>query len=92
MRGVYQAIEWPDRLVCAEVFDDWPDTETLNTAVLTEQDGKATWTATILYPSTAARDALIQSGNGAGRGRVDGPPGRAPANAGLRPTVGVRRS
>jgi uncharacterized protein YndB with AHSA1/START domain len=68
MQGVYRAIERPDRLVCTEVFDDWPDTETLNTAVLTEQDGKTTWTATILYPSTAARDAVIQSGMAQGAG------------------------
>lgn len=62
MRGVYREIVRPDRLVTTEVFDDWPDNESVITALLTEQDGKTTWTATVVYPSKEVRDAVIQSG------------------------------
>src|SRR4029079_16263900 len=50
MRGVYREIVPPERLVCTEVFDQWPDSESVITALLTEQDGKTTWTATVVYP------------------------------------------
>ena len=61
MRGVYQEIVPPERLVSTESWGgDWP--ETLNTLVLTEEDGKTTITLTVLYPSTEARDAALKTG------------------------------
>ena len=61
MRGVYQEIVPPERVVWTESWGaDWP--ETVNTLVLSEQDGKTTITQRILYPSQAARDAALQSG------------------------------
>jgi uncharacterized protein YndB with AHSA1/START domain len=61
MRGVYQEIVPPERLVCTESWgSDWP--ETLNTLVLSEQDSKTTITQRILYPSKAARDAALKTG------------------------------
>ena len=73
MRGVYREIVRPERLVTTEAFDGFseegwrPEDETVTTAVLTEQDGKTTWTATVLYPSQEVRDAaVIQSGMEAG--------------------------
>ncbi|MDQ3871050.1 MAG: SRPBCC family protein [Chloroflexota bacterium] len=61
MRGVYQEITPPERLVNTESWGgDWP--ETLNTLVLTEEDGKTTITSTMLYPSKEARDAALQTG------------------------------
>lgn len=61
MRGVYQEITPPERLVSTESWGgDWP--ETLNTLVLTEEDGKTTITHTILNPSKEARDAVLQTG------------------------------
>jgi uncharacterized protein YndB with AHSA1/START domain len=61
MRGVYQEVVPPERLVSTESWGgDWP--ETLNTLVLTEQDGKTTMTVTLLYPSKAARDAALKTG------------------------------
>ena len=61
MRGVYQEITPPERLVSTESFDDYP-CESLNTLVLTEQDGKTTLTVTVCYPSKEVRDAVIGMG------------------------------
>jgi uncharacterized protein YndB with AHSA1/START domain len=61
MRGVYQEIVPPERLVCTESWGgDWP--ETLNTLVLSEEDGKTTMAQTVLYPSKKARDAALATG------------------------------
>ena len=61
MRGVYREVTPPKRLVSTECWGgDWP--ETLNTLVLSEQDGKTTITNTILYPSKEARDAALKTG------------------------------
>lgn len=74
MRGVYREIVRPERLVCTEVFDGssetgWrPQHENVITALMTEQDGKTTWTATILFPSKEVRDAVLQSGMARGAG------------------------
>jgi uncharacterized protein YndB with AHSA1/START domain len=61
MRGVYQEIAPPERLVSRESWGgDWP--ETLNTLLLSEQDGKTTITQRVLYPSREARDAALKTG------------------------------
>ena len=61
MSGVYQEITPPERLVFIERWGGkWP--ETLNALVLSEEDGKATMTNTILYPSKEARDAALETG------------------------------
>ena len=61
MRGVYREIAPPERLVHTEVWGgDWP--ETLNTLVLSEEDGKTTITNIVLYPSKEARDAALKTG------------------------------
>ena len=61
MRGGYREIVPPERLVSTESWGgDWP--ETLNTLVLTEEDGKTTMTCTVLYPSKEARDAALGTG------------------------------
>ncbi len=61
MRGVYREIVPPERSVHVETFDDYPG-ESIVTAVLTEQDGRTTFTATVLYPSKEVRDIVIKSG------------------------------
>jgi uncharacterized protein YndB with AHSA1/START domain len=61
MRGVYQEIVRPERLVSTESFDDYPG-ESLNTLVLTEQVGQTTLTITVRYQSQEIRDAVIKSG------------------------------
>jgi uncharacterized protein YndB with AHSA1/START domain len=61
MRGVYKEIASPARLVSTESWGaEWP--ETLNTLVLTENDGQTTITLTVLYPSKEARDAALKTG------------------------------
>jgi uncharacterized protein YndB with AHSA1/START domain len=61
MHGSYREIAPPDRLVSTESWGGgWP--ETLNTLVLSEQDGKTTAALTILYPSKDARDAALKTG------------------------------
>lgn len=61
MHGVYREVAPPARLVSTESWGgDWP--ETLNTVVLTEENGKTTMTLTILYPSKEARDAALKTG------------------------------
>jgi uncharacterized protein YndB with AHSA1/START domain len=61
MRGVYREITPPERLVTTESWGgDWP--ETLNTLILTEDDGKTMMTQTILYASKEARDAALKTG------------------------------
>ena len=61
MRGVYQEIKPPERLVSTESFDDYPG-ESLNTLILSEDDGKTTFTITVRYASQEIRDAVIKSG------------------------------
>jgi uncharacterized protein YndB with AHSA1/START domain len=58
---VYQEIVPPERLVSTESWGgDWP--ETLNTLLLSEEDGKTTITQRVLYPSKEARDAALKTG------------------------------
>jgi uncharacterized protein YndB with AHSA1/START domain len=61
MRGVFQEISPPERLVTTESFDDYPG-ESLNTLVLAERDDKTTITVTVLYESKEIRDAVLASG------------------------------
>jgi uncharacterized protein YndB with AHSA1/START domain len=61
IRGVYQEIVEPERLVSSESWGgDWP--ATLNTLLLTEEGGKTTITQRLLYPSKEARDAALKTG------------------------------
>ena len=61
MRGVYQEIMPPERLVSTESFDDYPG-ESLNTLILSEEDGQTTFSITVRYASQEIRDAVIKSG------------------------------
>ena len=61
MRGVYREVVPPEKVVTTESWGgDWPDT--INSVVLSEDDGKTTVTHTILYTSKEARDAVLGSG------------------------------
>jgi uncharacterized protein YndB with AHSA1/START domain len=61
MRGVFREIAPPERLVQTEAWGgDW--SETLNTLVLTEKDGRTKITTTVLYPSKEARERAIGTG------------------------------
>ena len=61
MSGVYREILPPERSVHMESFDDYPG-ESQVTTIFTEQGGKTTLTATVLYESQEIRDAVLKSG------------------------------
>jgi uncharacterized protein YndB with AHSA1/START domain len=61
MRGEYREVVPPERVVNTESWGgDWPDT--VNTLVLSEEDGKTTISQRVLYPSKEARDAALRTG------------------------------
>ena len=67
MSGVYKEITPPDRFISTESFDDYPG-ESLNTLTFSEEDGRTTFTITVLYASGEIRDAVIRSGMQKGAG------------------------
>jgi uncharacterized protein YndB with AHSA1/START domain len=60
--GVYREIVKPRRIVNTESWEDWDAGETLVTTVLTEQEGKTKFQATILFPSQEVRDTVVKAG------------------------------
>jgi uncharacterized protein YndB with AHSA1/START domain len=60
--GVYREISPPDRLVFTEIYEPFPDAESLVTAVFTEEKGKTRLTVTARYPSLEVRDIVLKSG------------------------------
>lgn len=60
--GEYREIVPPERLVFTEIFEEYPDTVSVCTVVLTEEEGKTRLTITAAYPSVEVRDAVIASG------------------------------
>jgi uncharacterized protein YndB with AHSA1/START domain len=62
MGGVYREIVPPERIVHTESFDDpWYPGEAVITTALVEKGGRTTLTATMLYESREARDAVLAS-------------------------------
>jgi len=60
--GEYREIAPPDRVVFTEIYEPFPDAESVITSVFTEERGKTRLTATCVYPSREVRDIVIQSG------------------------------
>jgi uncharacterized protein YndB with AHSA1/START domain len=60
--GVYREIALPDRIVFTEIFEDYPDAESVVSTDFTDENGKTRMTVTCLYPSPEVRDAVIKSG------------------------------
>ena len=60
--GVYREIVAPERLVFTEIFEPFPDGESLVTSVFTEENGKTRLTVTARYPSLEVRDMVIKTG------------------------------
>ena len=60
--GVYREVAPPERVVFTEIFEPFPDAESVVTAVLTEENGKTRLTATVVYPSVEVRDMVLQTG------------------------------
>jgi uncharacterized protein YndB with AHSA1/START domain len=66
--GEYREIEPPGRLVFTEIFEDFPDTVSVVTTILTEENGKTRMTATVRYPSKEVRDIVLSTGMSTGAG------------------------
>ena len=66
--GEYIEISPPSRLVFTEIFEDYPDTVSVVTAVFAEEGKKTRLTATVRYPSTEVRDIVLKSGMTHGAG------------------------
>jgi uncharacterized protein YndB with AHSA1/START domain len=60
--GEYREITPPERVVYTEIFADFPDTESVVTATLTEENGKTRLTVSAEYPSLEVRDIVISTG------------------------------
>jgi len=60
--GVYREVDAPARLVYTEIFDPFPDVESVVTQLLTEEGGKTLLTVTAVYPSREVRDSVVATG------------------------------
>lgn len=65
-RGTYREIESPHRIVSTEVFEGFPDAESLNTTTLDEAGGVTTLRTLVEHVSREARDGHLASGMEAG--------------------------
>ena len=61
LKGVFRDIKAPERIVHTEIFDDWPDNETLVTTLFTEDDTRTMVAMTIRYESEETRDIVLKS-------------------------------
>jgi uncharacterized protein YndB with AHSA1/START domain len=66
--GVYREIAAPERLVYTEIFEPFPDAESVITQRLTEEQGKTRLTLTCVYPSADVRDMVMKTGMTKGAG------------------------
>jgi uncharacterized protein YndB with AHSA1/START domain len=60
--GVYREITPPERVVFTEIYEPFPDAESVVTGVYTEESGKTRLTVDVLYPSKDVRDMVLKSG------------------------------
>jgi uncharacterized protein YndB with AHSA1/START domain len=60
--GEYREIVRPERITWTFEFEGFPGQVSVETLELEEHDGKTTITATAVYDSVEARDAMIESG------------------------------
>jgi uncharacterized protein YndB with AHSA1/START domain len=60
--GVYREIDPPARVVFTEIYDPFPDTESIVTSEFTEEGGKTRLTVTAQYPSREVRDMVVSTG------------------------------
>ena len=66
--GVYREIAAPERLVFTEIYEPFPDVESIVISTLTEENGKTRLTVTVRYPSLDVRDMVIKTGMAKGAG------------------------
>ena len=66
--GEYREINPPSRVVFTEIFEEFPDSVSVVTSELVEENGKTRLIATVSYPSLDVRDMVIASGMAKGAG------------------------
>ena len=66
--GEYREINPPGRVVFTEIFEPFPDSVSVVTALLTEEGTKTRLTATVRYPSREVRDMVMSTGMSHGAG------------------------
>ena len=64
--GVYREIAPPERLVFTEIYEPFPDAESVVTSVFSEENGKTRLTVTARYPSVDVRDTVLNTGMATG--------------------------
>ena len=66
--GEYREITPPSRVVFTEIYEPFPESVSVVTALLSDEAGKTRLTATVRYPSREVRDMVMGTGmtNGAG--------------------------
>ena len=60
--GEYRDIDPPGRIVFTEIFAPFPDSPSLVTATLSDENGKTRFIVTSEYPSKMVRDMVLKSG------------------------------
>ena len=60
--GEVREVVAPERLVYSEIFAPYPDTESVVTAVFTDEAGKTRLRVSCEYPSQEVRDMVMKSG------------------------------
>ena len=60
--GVYREIDAPGRIVFTEIYEPFPEAESVVTSLLTEENGKTRFTAICGYPSKQVRDIVLGTG------------------------------
>ena len=60
--GVYREIDAPGRIVFTEIYEPFPDAESVVTSLLTEENGMTRLTAICAYPSKEVRDIVLDTG------------------------------
>jgi len=66
--GEYREIAAPGRVVYTEIFEPYPDTVSVVTALLTEVGSKTRLDVTVAYPSREVRDMVMGTGMARGAG------------------------
>jgi uncharacterized protein YndB with AHSA1/START domain len=66
--GEYREVTPPSRVVFTEIFEEFPDVESVVTAELSDERGKTRLTATVRYPSLEVRDMVMSTGMSIGAG------------------------
>jgi uncharacterized protein YndB with AHSA1/START domain len=60
--GVVRELIPQERIVYTEIYEAFPDVESVVTAILTDEGGKTRLTVTVQYPSKEVRDAVQSTG------------------------------